>query len=55
MLPKKGPDQSNTTRWFHTILTAEPSHTDTIESTKKKGSRPGCAMPLLSNLRREET
>lgn len=45
-LPKKGPDQSNTAKWFHTILTADPSHTDTIESTEKKGSRPGMNRPL---------
>ncbi|KAJ5040750.1 hypothetical protein NUH16_003356 [Penicillium rubens] len=40
-LPKQRPAQSNIAKWFQTILTAEPSHTDTIESTKAKGSSLG--------------
>ncbi|CAG8021653.1 unnamed protein product [Penicillium salamii] len=40
---------------FQTILlTAEPSHTDSIEPTKMKCSRLGCATPPLSRSRREE-
>jgi hypothetical protein len=30
-LPKKGPAQSNTAKWFHTILITDPSHNDSIE------------------------
>lgn len=45
-LPKKGPGQSNTAIWFHTILTADPIHTDSIESTEEKGSRLGMNRPL---------
>lgn len=40
-LPKQRPAQSNIAKWFQTILTAEPSHTDSIESIKAKGSRLG--------------
>jgi hypothetical protein len=61
MLPKKGPGQSNTAIWFHTILTADPIHTDSIESTEEKGSRPGMSWPsstigykLIDHIRRRE-
>lgn len=47
-LPKKGPAQSNTAKWFHTILIADPSHTGSIESTKEKGSRPGMNRSLFT-------
>jgi hypothetical protein len=40
-LQKKGPAQSNIAKWFQTILTAGPGHTDSIESTKTKGSKLG--------------
>jgi hypothetical protein len=40
-LPKKRAAQSNIAKWFETILTAEPSHIDSIQSAKGKGSRPG--------------
>jgi len=40
-LPKKRPAQSNIGKWFQTILTTEPSHIDSIQSTKTKCSRPG--------------
>ena len=40
-LPNKRPAQSNIEKWFQTILTAEPSHIDSIESTKTKGWRRG--------------
>ncbi|CAG7963970.1 unnamed protein product [Penicillium salamii] len=53
-LPKKRPAQSNIAKWFQTILAAEPRYTDSIESTKAKGSRLGRATPLLSHSRCEE-
>ncbi|CAG8905659.1 unnamed protein product [Penicillium nalgiovense] len=54
-LTSRRPAQSNIEKWFQTILTTETSQIDSIESTKRKGSRPGRAMPLLRPLRREET
>jgi hypothetical protein len=39
--PNKRPAQSNIEKWFQTILTAEPSHIDSIESTKTESWRRG--------------
>ncbi|CAG8892920.1 unnamed protein product [Penicillium nalgiovense] len=54
-LTSRRPAQSNIEKWFQTILITETSQIDSIESTKRKVSRPGRAMPLLRPLRREET
>ncbi|KAI1828855.1 hypothetical protein DTO027I6_10271 [Penicillium roqueforti] len=54
-LTSRRPAQSNNEKWFQTILTTETSQIDSIESTKRKGSRPGRAMPLLRPLRPEES
>lgn len=40
-LPNIRPTQSNIENWYQTILTAESSRIDSIESTKTKGSTPG--------------
>lgn len=40
-LTSRRPAQSNIEKWFQTILTTETSQIDSIESTKRKGSRPG--------------
>ncbi|CAP79262.1 hypothetical protein EN45_041690 [Penicillium chrysogenum] len=54
-ITRRRPAQINIDKRFQTILTTETSQIDSIESTKRKGSRPGRAMPLLCPLRREET
>ncbi|CAG8171307.1 unnamed protein product [Penicillium salamii] len=53
-LPKEGPGQSNTAIWFHTTLTADPIHTESIESTGENCLRPGGARRLLSHSRQKE-
>ena len=40
-LTSRRPAQSNIEKWIQTILTTETSQIDSIESTKRKGSRPG--------------
>ena len=40
-LTSRRPAQSNIEKWFQTILTTETSQIDSIESTKRKGSRRG--------------
>ncbi len=40
-LPSRRPAQSNIEKCCQAILMTEPSHIDSIESTKTKGSRPG--------------
>jgi hypothetical protein len=40
-LPNKRPAQNNIEKWVQTILTAEPSHIDSIESIKTTGWRRG--------------
>ncbi|OQE73950.1 hypothetical protein PENNAL_c0085G02136, partial [Penicillium nalgiovense] len=50
-LTSRRPAQSNIEKWFQTTLSTETSQIDSIEATKRKGSRPGRAMPLLRPLR----